>query len=229
MCEDYEKLNKIQLISGGVELIGLGIGGFVLAPYAAPVIGAWATSGASLPIIDSAIQFGLQTAGVASGFFGASDITEGLTDVNPIKDTVYEELFEENADQYYQTTEDVLKIVDGTSILGGLSNPDFYDDQFNNNLKNLPDNVKESYQKHEDANWGNSVRDQTPGTKNGGTFGNRDGKLPTTDSKGNAITYKEYDVNNKTGMYRDSERFVRGSDGSIYYTNDHYDTFQKIK
>ena len=28
---------------------------------------------------------------------------------------------------------------------------------------------------------------------------------------------------------RDAERFVRGSDGSVYYTIDHYVTFTKIK
>ena len=34
---------------------------------------------------------------------------------------------------------------------------------------------------------------------------------------------KEFDVNNRIpGMDRDAERFVVGSDGSIYYTDSHY-------
>lgn len=35
--------------------------------------------------------------------------------------------------------------------------------------------------------------------------------------------------NRNLGMRRDSERFLVGSDGSIYYTPDHYDTFIKIQ
>ncbi|EHU9649350.1 hypothetical protein K7P65_002527 [Enterococcus faecalis] len=49
------------------------------------------------------------------------------------------------------------------------------------------------------------------------------------DSKGKSINYKEFDVNNKTGAKREAERFVKGSDGSVYYPNDHYKTFVRIK
>ena len=44
------------------------------------------------------------------------------------------------------------------------------------------------------------------------------------------ITYREWDVNPKpaTGR-RDAERIVTGSDGSAYYTSDHYQTFRKIR
>lgn len=43
------------------------------------------------------------------------------------------------------------------------------------------------------------------------------------DVEGNQIMYKEWDVNNKKpGQNRDGERFVTGSDGSIYYTDSHY-------
>lgn len=67
-------------------------------------------------------------------------------------------------------------------------------------------------------------------TKVGGKYGNRDGKLPQIDKKGNAIHYQEYDVNNKiAGKNRDAERFIRGNNGSVYYTKDHYNPFMKIK
>ncbi len=39
-------------------------------------------------------------------------------------------------------------------------------------------------------------------------------------------TYKEYDVHpNISGQNRGAERIVIGSDGSMWYTNDHYETF----
>lgn len=44
------------------------------------------------------------------------------------------------------------------------------------------------------------------------------------------VTINEFDVNNKLpSRGRDGERFVRGSDGSVYYTEDHYKTFKKIE
>jgi guanyl-specific ribonuclease Sa len=54
--------------------------------------------------------------------------------------------------------------------------------------------------------------------------------LPPTDGQGNAITYRERDVNaTPAGARRDAERIVTGSDGSAYYTADHYQTFTKIR
>ena len=53
--------------------------------------------------------------------------------------------------------------------------------------------------------------------------------LPKTDVNGNAITYKEYDVNPyKQGANRGAERVVVGSDGKSYYTENHYQTFIKM-
>lgn len=62
------------------------------------------------------------------------------------------------------------------------------------------------------------------------SFGNREGKLPITDSSGIIITYTEHDVypqipNQKRGV----ERIIIGSDGSYYYTTDHYNSFQPIQ
>jgi guanyl-specific ribonuclease Sa len=59
---------------------------------------------------------------------------------------------------------------------------------------------------------------------------NRKKDLPTHTSDGTPITYRAHDVNDKIqGYTRDAERFVTGSDGSTYYTNDHYYTFTKLK
>jgi guanyl-specific ribonuclease Sa len=53
--------------------------------------------------------------------------------------------------------------------------------------------------------------------------------LQEVNAEGNAITYREFDVNNKLpDATRDAQRFLKGSDGSTYYTDDHYKTFTKI-
>jgi guanyl-specific ribonuclease Sa len=98
------------------------------------------------------------------------------------------------------------------------------------NIDSLPQNAKNMLDKYNSSGWKGSVPGQTPGTAAGSKYLNRDRKLPMTDSEGNAITYREFDVNNKlTNAPRDAERFVIGSDGSVYYTNDHYKNFIKIK
>ena len=44
------------------------------------------------------------------------------------------------------------------------------------------------------------------------------------------VSYKEYDVNPYVkGQNRGTERIVIGSDGSVWYTNDHYYTFTQIE
>ena len=60
----------------------------------------------------------------------------------------------------------------------------------------------------------------------------RDGgeMLPTTDHAGNPIKYREWDVNPRSASGgRDAERLVTGSDGSAYYSSDHYLNFIKVR
>ncbi|NDK92340.1 hypothetical protein GYA93_22670 [Gordonia desulfuricans] len=69
-----------------------------------------------------------------------------------------------------------------------------------------------------------------PGTKGGVTFRNSEGRLPRTSASGQRITYQEWDVNPKQqGRSRDAERIVTGSDGTAWYTADHYQTFNRIR
>ena len=89
-------------------------------------------------------------------------------------------------------------------------------------LSQLPQDVQTSFAKYDAAGWKGNVSGQTPGTRAGGAWDNGRGQLPTTDSAGKAISYKEFDVNSKTGPSRDWQRFVCGSDGSVYYTDSHY-------
>ncbi len=68
-----------------------------------------------------------------------------------------------------------------------------------------------------------------PGYVGGRPFGNYEGNLPAYDSEGNPISYREYDVNPyQQGVNRGAERIVVGSNGSAFYTNDHYTTFVSI-
>ena len=71
------------------------------------------------------------------------------------------------------------------------------------------------------------------GIKGGGTFAN-DGRgggevLSKADSQGNPITYREWDVNPAGPSGRDAIRIVTGSDGSAWYTDNHYVTFTRIR
>jgi guanyl-specific ribonuclease Sa len=63
----------------------------------------------------------------------------------------------------------------------------------------------------------------------GGVWKNTKGQLPTHDASGNAITYKEFDINPLGFNGRDSYRFITGSDGNTYYTADHHTTFYKVR
>ncbi|MCL2535992.1 MAG: ribonuclease, partial [Nocardiaceae bacterium] len=68
-----------------------------------------------------------------------------------------------------------------------------------------------------------------PGTEGGRTFGNHEGRLPAT-AGGQKVRYQEWDVNRKqSGRGRDAQRIVTGSDGSAWYTDDHYETFARMR
>ena len=77
------------------------------------------------------------------------------------------------------------------------------------------------------AGWVNTegnLWDVLPGKSIGGSdYYNDDGQLP--DARGR--TWKECDVNYEGG-YRGSERLVYSNDGLIFYTGDHYNTFEQL-
>jgi len=97
------------------------------------------------------------------------------------------------------------------------------------NANSLPQNVQNSFNQYNQAGWNGSLPTHTLGTRAGGTFRNNNGALPRFDASGRPITYREFDVNNSIpGVNRDAQRFVVGSDGSIFFTNDHYGTFFRV-
>ena len=68
------------------------------------------------------------------------------------------------------------------------------------------------------------VSDAAPGKSIGGDyFGNYDGKLP----KGKGIRYHEADCY-YTGGSRNAHRVVYSTDGRVWYTGDHYNTFTEL-
>ena len=76
------------------------------------------------------------------------------------------------------------------------------------------------------AGWnGGSLEPYCPGKCIGGDrFGNREGLLPS--AKGRVWT--ECDVNTLGAKSRGAERIVFSNDGLIYYTGDHYESFQQL-
>jgi ribonuclease T1 len=68
-----------------------------------------------------------------------------------------------------------------------------------------------------------------PGYVGGRTFKNLEKLLPFYTNNGQKIRYQEWDVKPKRkGKNRGAERLVTGSDGTDYYTKNHYRSFVKL-
>lgn len=78
----------------------------------------------------------------------------------------------------------------------------------------------------EEAGWsGGSVERYIDGAAIGGDrFGNREGLLP--DAPGRSWT--ECDINTNGASSRGAERIVFSNDGLIFYTDDHYESFEQL-
>ena len=75
--------------------------------------------------------------------------------------------------------------------------------------------------------WDNkkgNLQDVAPGMSIGGDrFGNYEGLLPEADGR----KYFECDIDYEGG-YRGAERIIFSNDGLIFYTEDHYKTFEQL-
>lgn len=92
----------------------------------------------------------------------------------------------------------------------------------------VPDRAYATLAEIDAGRWPDSAN--APGTRGGDRFGNRENRLPGRDANGGPITYQEWDVNPKQrNRSRDAERIVTGSDGSAWYTGDHYATFTRMR
>ena len=95
-----------------------------------------------------------------------------------------------------------------------------------NEFGHLPDNYI-TKNEAQDLGWNSSkgnLWDVAPGKSIGGDkFGNREQRLPTKKGR----KYYECDVN-YDGGYRNSDRIIYSNDGLIYFTEDHYKTFELL-
>lgn len=71
----------------------------------------------------------------------------------------------------------------------------------------------------------NRVQDYWPdGAIGGDVFQNREGRLPAAPGR----TWTECDINTWGRYQRGAERIVFSNDGLVYYTSDHYNTFELL-
>ena len=90
----------------------------------------------------------------------------------------------------------------------------------------LPSNfiTKKEAQKLGWVNSEGNLGEVAPGMSIGGDyFGNYEGNLPEADDR----DYYECDIDFE-GTYRNAKRIVYSNDGLIYYTEDHYETFELL-
>ncbi len=90
----------------------------------------------------------------------------------------------------------------------------------------LPDNYV-TKDEAEEAGWsgGNVERYTGEGTAIGGSrFGNREGLLPKEPGR----TYTECDIDTVGENSRGAKRIVFSNDGLVYYTDDHYESFELL-
>ena len=137
-----------------------------------------------------------------AAFTGCSDISEPTAQTAQTDNTASDVTVTE--DGWYSTPEEVALYI--------------------HTYGDLPDNFitkKEAEQLGWDSKKGN-LWDVAEGMSIGGDhFGNYEGLLPEEDS------YTECDVN-YNGGYRGSERIIFSDDGDIYYTGDHYKSFEQL-
>jgi len=78
--------------------------------------------------------------------------------------------------------------------------------------------------------WIDDKGEAMTGYQGGRTFLNIERVLPQGDKNGKRIKYREWDVNPlMRGVNRGAERLVTGSDGTAYFTDDHYRSFKKVR
>lgn len=89
----------------------------------------------------------------------------------------------------------------------------------------LPDNFM-TKKEAQALGWeGGSLEPYAPGMCIGGNrFGNYEGLLPEEDGR----TYTECDIDTLGAKSRGAKRIVFSNDGLIYYTEDHYETFELL-
>ena len=138
---------------------------------------------------------------------GQSAPTNTAADTQSGAEQQTEEVYEEqlNEDGTYTTKEDVALYI--------------------HTYGHLPDNFI-TKKEAESLGWqGGSLEPYAPGKCSGGShFGNYEGLLPEADGR----EYTECDIDTLGADKRGAKRIVFSNDGLIYYTEDHYETFELL-
>ncbi len=134
----------------------------------------------------------------------------------PKDQVVTEESIDDSEDEgiEYETQEDVL---DEDEYYYDMEDVALYIHTY----KKLPQNY---ITKSESREMGWEADDDSGLVVGGDIFQNREGQLPEKEGR----TYYEADVSAGYTNHRGPERIVFSNDGLIYYTSDHYESFEKL-
>ena len=155
-------------------------------------------------------------------------VDEDMTEQSETYETAVETITSETSIPKYSETETVTESsVEKLSVEkdGRYTTPEDVA-EYIHTFSTLPSNfiTKKEAQKLGWDNKKGNLWDVTDQMSIGGDyFGNYEGLLPEEDGR----KYTECDVNYEGG-YRGSERIVFSNDGLIFYTNDHYKTFEQL-
>ena len=140
---------------------------------------------------------------------------------------VVEEAVEEVADIVEEVTESEPEPEEAAPLLDEHGTYDSKEDValFIHTYGRLPDNYM-SKKEAEKLGWeGGSLERYAPGMCIGGSrFGNYEGLLP--EAKGRS--YTECDIDTLGANSRGAKRIVFSNDGLIFYTDDHYESFELL-
>ncbi len=137
--------------------------------------------------------------------------------------TEYLEIPEESSDEY--STADELFDAEVTIAEDGVYTSKEDVALYIHIYQCLPDNFI-TKKEAQDLGWeGGSLEPYAPGMCIGGNrFGNYEGLLPEEDGR----SYTECDIDTLGASSRGAKRIVFSNDGLIYYTEDHYETFELL-
>lgn len=133
-------------------------------------------------------------------------ILGGCAQTGTVVEEAQKETIEIEENEYYYNTEDVALYI--------------------HTYNKLPENFITKSEANEmgwDSQTGNLWEVANGYVIGGDNFGNREKLLPTKEGR----KYFEADVNYEGG-YRGAERLVYSNDGLIFYTEDHYESFEQL-
>ncbi len=142
------------------------------------------------------------------------DDMSGVVRPDPVGQFIQDEIVTLGVGAIYKSA--VAGIVDGVAAETAASGADVA-------FGPAPENAWQTFERVE------AKGSPLPGYKGGSTFANDGSNGSQILPRGDGVTYREWDVNpNVKGVDRGGERIVTGSNGNVYYTNDHYQTFTQF-